>query len=140
MFRVSCLSASSQTLSFYNKDVRGEIQRVTFDNDRVKRIFHGSFHKVRRSSRGLDRWSRRRSLYPLLLYVGAINHTQSRCNACFKLVQGDRGGCRPVHAQRPDLSQKGETPRGQNSADLILQGEILPLSSSPGGGGGQRSP
>uniref|UniRef100_A0AAQ4QZ60 Collagen type XII alpha 1 chain n=1 Tax=Gasterosteus aculeatus aculeatus TaxID=481459 RepID=A0AAQ4QZ60_GASAC len=40
------LDPSSQTLSFYNKDVRGEIQRVTFDNDRVKRIFHGSFHKL----------------------------------------------------------------------------------------------
>lgn len=40
-------SASSKTVSFYNKDERGEIQRVTFDNDQVKRIFHGSFHKVR---------------------------------------------------------------------------------------------
>uniref|UniRef100_A0A8C8J3W5 Collagen type XII alpha 1 chain n=1 Tax=Oncorhynchus tshawytscha TaxID=74940 RepID=A0A8C8J3W5_ONCTS len=37
--------ASSQTISYYNKDTRGEIQRVTFDNDQVKRIFHGSFHK-----------------------------------------------------------------------------------------------
>ncbi|XP_034384020.1 collagen alpha-1(XII) chain-like [Cyclopterus lumpus] len=40
------LDPSSQTVSFYNKDVRGEIQRVTFDNERVKRIFHGSFHKL----------------------------------------------------------------------------------------------
>uniref|UniRef100_A0A8C7D6D4 Collagen type XII alpha 1 chain n=1 Tax=Oncorhynchus kisutch TaxID=8019 RepID=A0A8C7D6D4_ONCKI len=38
--------ASSQTISYYNKDTRGEIQRVTFDNDQVKRIFHGSFHKL----------------------------------------------------------------------------------------------
>ncbi|KAM3861132.1 collagen alpha-1(XII) chain-like [Diretmus argenteus] len=37
---------SSQTVSFYNKDERGEIQRVKFDNDHVKRIFHGSFHKL----------------------------------------------------------------------------------------------
>ncbi|XP_034018402.1 collagen alpha-1(XII) chain isoform X2 [Thalassophryne amazonica] len=37
---------SSQTVSFYNKDERGETQRVTFDNDQVKRIFHGSFHKL----------------------------------------------------------------------------------------------
>ncbi|KAA8582941.1 hypothetical protein FQN60_015487 [Etheostoma spectabile] len=36
----------SQTVSFYNKDTRGEIQRVTFNNDQVKRIFHGSFHKL----------------------------------------------------------------------------------------------
>lgn len=43
----SCLcSASSQTVSFYNKDETGEIQRVTFDSMQVKRIFHGSFHKV----------------------------------------------------------------------------------------------
>lgn len=43
----SCLcSASSQTVSFYNKDERGEIQRVSFNNNRVKQIFHGSFHKV----------------------------------------------------------------------------------------------
>ncbi|XP_034073276.1 LOW QUALITY PROTEIN: collagen alpha-1(XII) chain-like [Gymnodraco acuticeps] len=37
---------SSQTVSFYNKDVNGEIQRVTFDSEPVKRIFHGSFHKL----------------------------------------------------------------------------------------------
>ncbi|KAM4632934.1 collagen alpha-1(XII) chain isoform 2-T3 [Polymixia lowei] len=40
------IDPSSQTVSFYNKDERGEIQRVTFDNDQVKRIFHGSFHKL----------------------------------------------------------------------------------------------
>ncbi|KAI4799831.1 hypothetical protein KUCAC02_016631, partial [Chaenocephalus aceratus] len=37
---------SIQTVSFYNKDVNGEIQRVTFDSEPVKRIFHGSFHKL----------------------------------------------------------------------------------------------
>uniref|UniRef100_A0A3Q3X4W8 Uncharacterized protein n=1 Tax=Mola mola TaxID=94237 RepID=A0A3Q3X4W8_MOLML len=37
---------SSQTVSFYNKNERGEIQRVTFDTEQVKRIFHGSFHKL----------------------------------------------------------------------------------------------
>ncbi|KAJ8389361.1 hypothetical protein AAFF_G00120690 [Aldrovandia affinis] len=37
---------SSKTMSFYNKDTRGETQRVTFDNDKVKQIFHGSFHKL----------------------------------------------------------------------------------------------
>lgn len=42
-------SASSQTVSFYNQDERGGIQRVTFDSDQVKSIFHGSFHKVRPS-------------------------------------------------------------------------------------------
>ncbi|XP_076011110.1 collagen alpha-1(XII) chain isoform X2 [Genypterus blacodes] len=40
------IDPSSQTVSFFNKDERGEIQRVTFDNDQVKRIFHGSFHKL----------------------------------------------------------------------------------------------
>ncbi|XP_064846746.1 collagen alpha-1(XII) chain isoform X3 [Oncorhynchus masou masou] len=40
------IDPSSQTISYYNKDTRGEIQRVTFDNDQVKRIFHGSFHKL----------------------------------------------------------------------------------------------
>ncbi|KAL0967290.1 hypothetical protein UPYG_G00250360 [Umbra pygmaea] len=40
------IDPSSQTISYYNKDARGEIQRVTFDNDQVKRIFHGSFHKL----------------------------------------------------------------------------------------------
>ncbi|XP_038582157.1 collagen alpha-1(XII) chain isoform X5 [Micropterus salmoides] len=40
------IDPSSKTVSFYNKDVRGEIQRVTFNNDQVKRIFHGSFHKL----------------------------------------------------------------------------------------------
>ncbi|XP_049446985.1 collagen alpha-1(XII) chain isoform X1 [Epinephelus fuscoguttatus] len=40
------IDSSSQTVSFYNKDTRGEIQRATFDNDHVKQIFHGSFHKL----------------------------------------------------------------------------------------------
>nr|XP_046228238.1 collagen alpha-1(XII) chain isoform X2 [Scatophagus argus] len=40
------LDPSKQTVSFYNKDERGEIQKVTFDTDRVKGIFHGSFHKL----------------------------------------------------------------------------------------------
>ncbi|KAM7368319.1 hypothetical protein PAMP_014547 [Pampus punctatissimus] len=40
------IDSSSQTVSFYNKDERGEIQKVTFDGDKVKRIFHGSFHKL----------------------------------------------------------------------------------------------
>ncbi|XP_030576758.1 collagen alpha-1(XII) chain isoform X3 [Archocentrus centrarchus] len=40
------LDPSSQTVSFYNKDERGETQRVTFDTSAVKKIFHGSFHKL----------------------------------------------------------------------------------------------
>ncbi|KAL7862063.1 hypothetical protein SRHO_G00135040 [Serrasalmus rhombeus] len=40
------LNPSSRTITFYNKDTRGELQRATFDNDQVKRIFHGSFHKL----------------------------------------------------------------------------------------------
>ncbi|XP_041661141.1 collagen alpha-1(XII) chain isoform X2 [Cheilinus undulatus] len=40
------IDPSSQTVSFYNKDERGEIQRAKFDSDQVKRIFHGSFHKL----------------------------------------------------------------------------------------------
>uniref|UniRef100_A0A8C6M865 Collagen alpha-1(XII) chain n=1 Tax=Nothobranchius furzeri TaxID=105023 RepID=A0A8C6M865_NOTFU len=40
------IDPSSQTVSFYNKDERGEIQRVTFDSFLVKKIFYGSFHKL----------------------------------------------------------------------------------------------
>lgn len=43
------LSASSKTITFYNKDTRGEIQKATFNQEQVKRVFHGSFHKVRAS-------------------------------------------------------------------------------------------
>uniref|UniRef100_A0AAY5EVL3 Collagen, type XII, alpha 1a n=1 Tax=Electrophorus electricus TaxID=8005 RepID=A0AAY5EVL3_ELEEL len=41
------LDPSNKVITFYNKDTRGELQKVSFDNDQVKRIFHGSFHKVR---------------------------------------------------------------------------------------------
>nr|XP_012997177.1 collagen alpha-1(XII) chain isoform X1 [Cavia porcellus] len=34
---------SSKTLSFFNKDTRGEVQTVTFDTDEVKALFYGSF-------------------------------------------------------------------------------------------------
>ncbi|XP_052009198.1 collagen alpha-1(XII) chain-like isoform X2 [Xyrauchen texanus] len=37
---------SSRVISFYNKNTRGEIQKVSFDSDHVKKIFHGSFHKI----------------------------------------------------------------------------------------------
>uniref|UniRef100_A0A673FXZ9 Collagen alpha-1(XII) chain n=1 Tax=Sinocyclocheilus rhinocerous TaxID=307959 RepID=A0A673FXZ9_9TELE len=40
------IDPSTQTVSFYNKDTTGEIQRATFKNDQVRRIFHGSFHKL----------------------------------------------------------------------------------------------
>lgn len=41
------ITASSKTLSFFNKDTRGEVQTVTFDTDEVKALFYGSFHKVK---------------------------------------------------------------------------------------------
>lgn len=41
------VTASSKTLSFFNKDTRGEVQTVTFDTDEVKTLFYGSFHKVK---------------------------------------------------------------------------------------------
>ncbi|XP_061699936.1 collagen alpha-1(XII) chain isoform X2 [Syngnathoides biaculeatus] len=40
------INPSSKTITFYNKDTRGEIQRATFNEEQVKRIFHGSFHKL----------------------------------------------------------------------------------------------
>ncbi|XP_067312279.1 collagen alpha-1(XII) chain isoform X8 [Pseudorasbora parva] len=40
------IDPSSRAISFYNKDSRGEIQKVSFDNDLVKKVFHGSFHKL----------------------------------------------------------------------------------------------
>ncbi|KAK9959388.1 hypothetical protein ABG768_009516 [Culter alburnus] len=40
------IDPSSRVISFYNKDSRGEIQKASFDNDLVKRVFHGSFHKL----------------------------------------------------------------------------------------------
>ncbi|XP_024293407.1 collagen alpha-1(XII) chain isoform X2 [Oncorhynchus tshawytscha] len=40
------VNPSSKTITFYNKDTRGEIQRATFNEDQVKRVFHGSFHKL----------------------------------------------------------------------------------------------
>ncbi|TRY92824.1 hypothetical protein DNTS_024890 [Danionella cerebrum] len=40
------IDPSSQKISFYNKDTRGELQKVSFDNDHVKKAFHGSFHKL----------------------------------------------------------------------------------------------
>nr|XP_043903464.1 collagen alpha-1(XII) chain-like isoform X1 [Solea senegalensis] len=40
------VNPSSKTISFYNKDTRGEIQKATFNEEQVKRVFHGSFHKL----------------------------------------------------------------------------------------------
>uniref|UniRef100_UPI00398F45FB collagen alpha-1(XII) chain-like n=1 Tax=Pristiophorus japonicus TaxID=55135 RepID=UPI00398F45FB len=40
------LDGNSQTLSYFNKDERGESQTITFDNEDMKKVFYGSFHKV----------------------------------------------------------------------------------------------
>ncbi|XP_056248925.1 collagen alpha-1(XII) chain isoform X1 [Seriola aureovittata] len=40
------VNPSSKTITFYNKDTRGEVQRATFNEEQVKRVFHGSFHKL----------------------------------------------------------------------------------------------
>ncbi|XP_029316063.1 collagen alpha-1(XII) chain isoform X3 [Cottoperca gobio] len=40
------VNPSSKTITFYNKDTRGEIQRASFNEEQVKRVFHGSFHKL----------------------------------------------------------------------------------------------
>uniref|UniRef100_A0A673B2H7 Collagen alpha-1(XII) chain n=1 Tax=Sphaeramia orbicularis TaxID=375764 RepID=A0A673B2H7_9TELE len=36
----------NKTITFYNKDTRGEIQKAMFNEEQVKRVFHGSFHKL----------------------------------------------------------------------------------------------
>lgn len=35
-----------KTLTFFNNDYRGHFQTVTFEGPHVKKLFHGSFHKV----------------------------------------------------------------------------------------------
>ncbi|XP_077586812.1 collagen alpha-1(XII) chain isoform X3 [Stigmatopora nigra] len=40
------INPSNKAITFYNKDTRGEIQRATFNEEQVKRVFHGSFHKL----------------------------------------------------------------------------------------------
>ncbi|XP_074547779.1 collagen alpha-1(XII) chain [Halichoeres trimaculatus] len=40
------MNPSSKTITFYNKDTRGEIQKAMFNEEQVKRVFHGSFHKL----------------------------------------------------------------------------------------------
>lgn len=45
---LSCLfTDSGKTLSFFNYDYRRDFQTVTFEGSEIKKIFHGSFHKVR---------------------------------------------------------------------------------------------
>lgn len=36
-----------KTLTFFNYDYKGEFQTVTFEGPDIKKIFYGSFHKVR---------------------------------------------------------------------------------------------
>ncbi|KAK5916541.1 hypothetical protein CgunFtcFv8_011516 [Champsocephalus gunnari] len=40
------INPSSKTISFYNKDTRGDIQKASFNEGQVKQVFHGSFHKL----------------------------------------------------------------------------------------------
>ncbi|XP_078085516.1 collagen alpha-1(XII) chain-like isoform X2 [Mustelus asterias] len=40
------LDGNSKTLSYFNKDERGESQTITFDSEDMKKLFYGNFHKV----------------------------------------------------------------------------------------------
>ncbi|XP_051263071.1 collagen alpha-1(XIV) chain-like [Dicentrarchus labrax] len=40
------LDNSGKTLTFFNNDYRGDFQTVTFEGNEIKKIFHGSFHKL----------------------------------------------------------------------------------------------
>ncbi|XP_072370167.1 collagen alpha-1(XII) chain-like isoform X5 [Scyliorhinus torazame] len=40
------LDGNSKTLSYFNKDERGESQTITFDTEDMKKLFYGNFHKV----------------------------------------------------------------------------------------------
>nr|XP_046254827.1 collagen alpha-1(XIV) chain-like isoform X2 [Scatophagus argus]XP_046254828.1 collagen alpha-1(XIV) chain-like isoform X2 [Scatophagus argus]XP_046254829.1 collagen alpha-1(XIV) chain-like isoform X2 [Scatophagus argus] len=40
------LDNSGKTLTFFNNDYKGDFQTVTFEGNEIKRIFHGSFHKL----------------------------------------------------------------------------------------------
>lgn len=36
-----------KTLTFFNNDYKGDFQTVTFEGPEIKKLFFGSFHKVR---------------------------------------------------------------------------------------------
>ncbi|XP_034031083.1 collagen alpha-1(XIV) chain-like [Thalassophryne amazonica] len=40
------LDNSGKTLTFFNYDYKGDFQTVTFEDNGIKKIFHGSFHKL----------------------------------------------------------------------------------------------
>uniref|UniRef100_A0A672ZC18 Collagen, type XIV, alpha 1a n=1 Tax=Sphaeramia orbicularis TaxID=375764 RepID=A0A672ZC18_9TELE len=40
------LDNSGKTLTFFNYDYKGDFQTITFEGTEIKRIFHGSFHKL----------------------------------------------------------------------------------------------
>ncbi|MEQ2159067.1 hypothetical protein GOODEAATRI_018759 [Goodea atripinnis] len=40
------LDSSGKTLTFFNHDYAGDFQTVTFEGPEIKKVFHGSFHKV----------------------------------------------------------------------------------------------
>uniref|UniRef100_A0A3Q2Z6X3 Collagen, type XIV, alpha 1b n=1 Tax=Hippocampus comes TaxID=109280 RepID=A0A3Q2Z6X3_HIPCM len=44
------LDNGGKTLTFFNNDYRGHFQTVTFEGPHVKKLFHGSFHKVSAAS------------------------------------------------------------------------------------------
>ncbi|KAF6725437.1 Collagen alpha-1(XIV) chain [Oryzias melastigma] len=40
------LDNSGKTLTFFNNDYKGDFQTVTFEGPEIKKLFHGSFHKL----------------------------------------------------------------------------------------------
>ncbi len=40
-------TATTKHLVYFSLDYRGEVQELTFDQSQVRRLFYGSFHKVR---------------------------------------------------------------------------------------------
>ena len=43
-----------KTLTFFNNDYKGEFQTVTFEGPEIRKLFYGSFHKVRAAAARLN--------------------------------------------------------------------------------------
>lgn len=41
-------SDGGKTLTFFNYDYKGDFQTVTFEGPDIRKIFYGSFHKVKK--------------------------------------------------------------------------------------------
>uniref|UniRef100_A0A674I1D0 Collagen alpha-1(XX) chain n=1 Tax=Terrapene triunguis TaxID=2587831 RepID=A0A674I1D0_9SAUR len=136
------LDSSKKSLTYFNHDYKADLQEVTFDQQEVKKIFYGSFHKVHIAV----------SHFRIKLYLDCKKIAEKRINAMGSVstagfimlgkltrTRGPRSGSAAFQLQSLQIVCSGSWAEEDRCCDLPALGEPGPPGQAgPEGPGGQQ--